>query len=112
MKEAALQADLIYRVRLLGGLAFKLAPTTKGLPDLLVLLPDQPMRLVELKTDAGSLSPAQQALHSRINATGQVVHVLRGPDAARAWLKAQYAAADEQRFDQRRNRNAPQRRDA
>lgn len=95
IREATLQSDLVKRVRLLGGMVVKLAPTVKGLPDLLVLLPTGGMYLVELKTDVGQLSPAQRVLHDRIRALGIEVHVLRGPGEIQAWLRKCYEEIDE-----------------
>lgn len=97
MKEAALQAYLTHQVRLLGGMAFKLAPTAKGMPDLLVVLPGGQMQLVELKTDTGQLSEAQRLMHTRIAELGVVVHVLRGRDQVHAWLRSLYLMADDER---------------
>ena len=71
----------------LGGIDYKLAPTTKGLPDRLVILPGNLIFLVELKAKGGRLSPAQIAIHAKLAKRGTHVVVLTGPDEVDAWLK-------------------------
>ena len=73
-------------VKLGGGLSFKLAPTVKGLPDRLVVLPHGQVFLVELKAVGGRLSPAQRVLHRRLAQRGVEVKVLTGPGEVRAWV--------------------------
>jgi len=85
MRETALEAVFRQRVRLLGGMAIKLAPTVKGLPDRLVLLPGGGMFLVELKTETGVLSAAQREWHRRVTLMGVKVETLYGPDEVRVW---------------------------
>lgn len=84
MKESAIERHLTQRVRELGGLSFKLAPTTKGLPDRLIIHNGQ-LHLVELKAPDGRLSPAQQVLHGRIAERGVGVTVLWSVGAVDAW---------------------------
>lgn len=85
--EAQLEAVIQRRVRLAGGMIFKLAPTVKGMPDRLVVLPGGRMYLVELKTTSGKLSPAQLELHYRLRTrVGVEVVVLKGVDEIQAWL--------------------------
>lgn len=100
--ESSLEATFHRRVRLLGGMVVKLAPTVKGLPDRLVLLPGGQVYLVELKTDRGRPSPAQLVWHHRARELGTEVHVLYGPEQIDAWIKARYAELDEDR--EKRNR--------
>lgn len=90
-KEAKLEAqleELFYKSvrRLLRGHAIKLAPTRKGLPDRLVLLPGGRMELVELKTETGRLSPAQRLVHDQLAQVGILVTVLYGEDQLLAWV--------------------------
>lgn len=85
--ESSLEAFFTDRVRRAGGLTFKMAPTHKGLPDRLVLLPDGYIALVELKTPTGTVSPAQRVLHSRLARLGSHVVVLRGRGEVVAWLR-------------------------
>ena len=86
MRESAVEALLHRLVKAAGGLSFKLAPTVKGLPDRLVVLPHGQVFLVELKAEGGRLSPAQRLLHSRLAERGVEVHVLTGPGEVRAWV--------------------------
>lgn len=86
MRESAVEALLHRLVKAAGGLTFKLAPTVKGLPDRLVVLPHGQVHLVELKATGGRLSPAQHLLHDRLAEVGTTVHVLTGPAEVRAWV--------------------------
>ena len=86
MRESAVEALLHRLVKSVGGMSFKLAPTVKGLPDRLVVLPHGQVHLVELKAEGGRLSPAQRLLHSRLAERGVEVQVLTGPDEVRAWV--------------------------
>lgn len=94
-RESLVEARLVRAVRLLGGMALKLAPTTKGIPDRLVLLPGGRMYLVELKDGNEPVSPAQRHLHYLMGRLGTEVIVLRGAEEVRAWIKKIYAEMDE-----------------
>lgn len=85
--EASLEAHFNRSVRLIGGRAVKLAPTEKGVPDRLVLLPGGRVFLVELKTDIGRTSAAQDLWHERAAALGTVVQVLVGRYGIDLWLR-------------------------
>lgn len=86
--EARLEARLRDTVRAMGGIAIKLAPTQRGLPDRLVLLPGGRMHLVELKTNMGRLSTIQRAWHERVRELGVSVAVLSGAAAIDRWAAA------------------------
>lgn len=73
----------------LGGKVFKLAPTVKGIPDRLVLLPGGEVHLVELKAADGTVSPAQRVWHDRAAALGTRVVVLYGWRDILGWLRRQ-----------------------
>lgn len=91
--ESALERTFRRLVRVvLRGRVEKLAPTTKGMPDRLVLLPGGRIFLVELKTDTGDTSPAQRVWHSRAADLGTQVYVLRGLADVQAWVNAQQVA--------------------
>lgn len=68
MAESEAQLEVMFnnRVRLAGGISWKLAPTTAGIPDRLAVFPGGRMWLVELKTDTGKVSPIQAVLHDRL----------------------------------------------
>lgn len=85
--EASLEAYLRRRVRLsLGGQCIKLAPTQKGVPDRLVLLPGGRVMFVELKTVTGRLSPMQEHVHQQFAQLGTKVVVLWGRPGIDAWI--------------------------
>ena len=86
MKESALEQLLFRQVRVMGGIAVKLAPTVAGVPDRLILLPGGRHYLVELKADGGRVSPVQVLWHQRSAAIGHPVVVLTGRAEVDAWL--------------------------
>lgn len=71
---------------LLRGRTYKIAPTEKGMPDRLVLLPGGRMRLVELKSESGRLSPAQRVWHEKAAQVGTIVHVIYGESGLLDWV--------------------------
>lgn len=86
--EAGLEVFFNDRVRALGGMIWKLAPTRSGIPDRLVIFPTNRLFLVELKTDRGQLSPIQCVMHDRLRETfGVHVEVLYGRAMVVDWLK-------------------------
>jgi hypothetical protein len=96
-REAALEAYFQKRVRLAGGITFKLAPTVKGVPDRLVLLPMGKVFLVELKTAVGQLSAAQKLWHERAAAIGMHVDVVYGREQIDRWILAAQTSQDPRR---------------
>lgn len=95
MRESAVEALLHRLVKAAGGHTFKLAPTVKGLPDRLVVLPHGQVHLVELKAEGGRLSPAQRLLHARLAEVGVTVHVLTGSTEARQWVEDHTRGTDQ-----------------
>lgn len=96
--EASLEAHFNRSVRLhLGGRAVKLAPTEKGLPDRLVLLPGGRIYLVELKTTSGHTSAAQDLWHERSAQLGTRVQVLVGRAGIDQWIRASAVLPGERR---------------
>ena len=92
MLEARLETYFYRRVkRDLSGIVVKLAPTVVGVPDRLVVLSDGRIYLVELKTLAGRLSPAQQAWHAKAAALGAPVVVLYGRFGIEKWVDERLA---------------------
>lgn len=89
MLEARLEAVFRSRVRQMGGMMIKLAPTVKGIPDRLVMLPGGRLYLVELKTSTGRLSPAQVEWHRRAKLLKVRVIVLSGLDQIESWVEKQ-----------------------
>lgn len=97
--EASLEAYFNRQVRLRGGIADKIAPTRKGLPDRLVLLPGGRVYLVELKAYDGRVSAAQALYHERAAALGTRVQLLVGRAGVDRWL-ARVAVQPDERKDQ------------
>lgn len=85
MLERDVEAIFNRRVRHLGGLSFKFAPLHAGNPDRIVLMPGGRIFLVEIKTDEGTVDPAQRVWHRRASALGTQVIVIRGAREAREW---------------------------
>lgn len=78
-RESDLEARLVKGVAALGGRAYKfVSPGNTGVPDRLVVLPGGRVFFVELKTDAGSLSPRQKLQIERLVRQGADVTVARG----------------------------------
>lgn len=98
--EASLEAHFYRQVRLLGGMVDKIAPTRKGMPDRLVLLPGGRVYLVELKADNGSTSPAQRLYHQRAAELGTRVQLLVGRSGIDAWLRTVAAVQPGEKRDQ------------
>lgn len=88
VREREAERLLVAGVRKLGGQAIKLAPTTNGVPDRLVLLPGGRAMLVELKSETGSLSPIQKHWQSVALKMGQDVRTLHGKDQVRVFLRS------------------------
>lgn len=86
MRESALEARFRQGVKALGGKSIKLAPTEKGVPDRLALLPGGRMFLVELKTETGRISPRQRWWHLEAQKRGTAVIVLAGVAQVDQWL--------------------------
>lgn len=78
VRESTVENYLHQRVKALGGTTFKIAPTTVGLPDRMVILPGGRILLVELKTEVGRLSAVQRLLHEKLAGLGIHVFTLYG----------------------------------
>ena len=88
VRESQLEYLFVKAVRgALGGTVIKLAPTMKGVPDRLVILPGGLMYLVELKTEVGRPSPAQRVWHENVKKLGVTVYTLHGPVQIKAWVR-------------------------
>ena len=84
--EAQLEKMLHDGVRQHGGMSMKLAPTTAGMPDRIVLWPGGRIDLVELKTDRGSVRRIQEVQHHRFAKLGTYVQLVRGESGVREYL--------------------------
>ena len=77
MRESAIEARLVRRVRERGGLCYKfVSPGNRGVPDRLVIAPDGRVFFVELKSQNGRLSKLQKFQMSELKARNVDVYVL------------------------------------
>ena len=84
--ESRLEKMLNDGIRRAGGMSYKMAPTTAGLPDRIVFWPGGRIELVELKTTKGKLRRIQEIVHYRMAKLGTEVLVLHGDSDVRAYL--------------------------
>jgi hypothetical protein len=88
LTEAQIEKRLEQMVRARGGLCFKfISPGNPGVPDRIVIAPDGRTFFVELKTSVGRLANIQRWQIDRIRATGADVRVIKGLDAAKAFVR-------------------------
>lgn len=92
--ESSLEAYFYHAVRTAGGLAYKLAPTVKGMPDRMVLFPGGLVCLLELKAHGGIVSPMQAHWHEQAAALGTNVAVLTGRADIDHWITHRYDALE------------------
>ena len=79
MLEKDIEKVLVGEVKKLGGRAYKwVSPGNNGVPDRIVILPNQPPIFVELKTETGKLTNLQQVQIRRLRQLGQQVEVVKG----------------------------------
>lgn len=83
--ERVLQRKIIDYLKNSGILVVKVdSSSTRGFPDLTVILPSGEVHFVELKTRTGRLSIHQQRLHQKMKEQNANVHILRSLDEAKA----------------------------
>lgn len=88
MLEKDIEKLLVNGVRKLGGRAYKwVSPGNDGVPDRIVIFPNQAPIFVELKTEKGKLSPLQTVQIDRLMSLGQHVEVLYGLDGVKRFLE-------------------------
>ena len=85
--ETPVERALVAAVSAHGGLAIKLAPTMRGLPDRLVLLPGGETRLVELKAPGERPRESQRMVHRYLGAMGHSVTTIDTAEEARRWAE-------------------------
>lgn len=85
--ETPVERALVAAISARGGLAIKLAPTMRGLPDRLVLLPNGETRLVELKAPEEQPRESQKMVHRHLEALGHPVTVINTTEGARRWAE-------------------------
>lgn len=88
MRESAIEKKFIRELRKLGCAAYKfVSPGNGGVPDRIVITPRGRVVFVELKTDAGKLSPVQKAQVGRLRKHKQDVRVLYGPEGVAEFIE-------------------------
>lgn len=85
--ETPVERALVAAVSARGGLAIKLAPTTRGLPDRLILLPNGETRLIELKAPGEQPRESQRMVHRHLGAMGHPVTTIDTTEGARRWAE-------------------------
>ena len=77
MRERMVEQHLVERLRQIGVPCVKFVPDhMKGMPDRLILLPDEKVIWCELKTDGGRLEPIQVVRHRELRQAGQRVEIV------------------------------------
>lgn len=85
--ETPVERALVAAVSARGGLAIKLAPTVRGLPDRLILLPNRGMHLIELKAPGEQPRESQRMVHRHLDAMGHPVTTIDTVEGARRWAE-------------------------
>lgn len=75
MRESKIEKYLKDEVEKLGGLCLKFTSSIRGVPDRIVLLPENRIYFVELKNEQGKLSVPQKYLHKKFKRLGIHVYV-------------------------------------
>lgn len=88
MRESTVEAALVRECRLRGFACIKLAPTSPGVPDRLILASGGRHLLVEVKAPGRSPRAAQRRWHGRLAGLGHEVCVVDHPAEARARVAA------------------------
>lgn len=79
MKESEIEKILVSEVKALGGRAYKwVSPGNDGVPDRIVILPDDRPIFVELKSDTGKPTKLQELQMDRLKNLGQPVELVKG----------------------------------
>ena len=78
MRERELQQKVLKYLKQQSIIAVKVDSTsTRGLPDLLVILPSGEVHFVEIKTPTGKLSVHQHRIHQQLREQNANVHTIR-----------------------------------
>jgi hypothetical protein len=81
LRERTLELKLVKETRKRGGVALKfVSPSFSGMPDRLILLPQQVMGFVEVKAPGERPRPLQQSRHAMLREMGFPVFVLDHSD--------------------------------
>lgn len=96
MREADLEAYFMRACRREGWKAVKFLPSERGVPDRMVMTPGGGIWLVELKTEKGRLSKAQELWHSKAAKLGTQVFVAYGRAGVDGWIARTCAVVEGQ----------------
>lgn len=75
MRESKIEKYLKDEIEKLGGLCLKFTSSIRGVPDRIVLLPENRIYFVEMKNEQGKLSKIQKYMHKQFNKRGVPVYV-------------------------------------
>lgn len=88
MLEKDIERKLVQEVKSLGGMCLKFtSPGVRGVPDRIVMLPGGRIIFVEMKTEAGKLSPQQQKVLARFTRLGIDWAVVSTPELLDLFLE-------------------------
>lgn len=88
MRESEVEETLREEVKKAGGKAYKwVSPGNSGVPDRIVVLPNEAPIFVELKAEGGRLSKIQEVQINRLVRMGQRVYVVTGLDGLEAFFE-------------------------
>lgn len=94
MRERSVEQHLVNGLKRIGIPCVKFIPDLlRGMPDRIIMLPDQRVIWCELKTEDGSLEPIQQVRHRELRSAGQRVEVvwsIKEADKLIAEIKSAY----------------------
>lgn len=82
MRESVVERALVGAIERRGGLCLKLIPSTRGLPDRLILTPGGGSATVEIKRPGAKPRESQLMVHRRLEAMGHHVHVVDSVESA------------------------------
>jgi hypothetical protein len=85
--EKEIEKHLVNLVKKSGGLSYKWISTVTGVPDRIVLINNQVL-FVELKTATGKLSPRQELVFDDIGEQGFPVHILHSKEDVEDFINA------------------------
>ena len=79
MTESRIEKKFTRELKALGCLVYKfVSPGNAGVPDRLVIYPDGTVAFIELKTEQGKASPAQEYQITKLRRQGVPCHILHG----------------------------------
>lgn len=75
MRESKIEKHLTDEVKKLGGMCLKFTSSVSGVPDRIILLPENRIFFVEVKQENGKLSKIQKYMHRQFEKRGIHVYV-------------------------------------